>query len=177
MLVDDHHVVRLGLRTLFESVAHVAVVGEASTAAEAIALAGRCRPDVILLDVRLPDASGVEVCRGIRSSRPEIRVIMLTSYDDDEAVFASLMAGAAGYLLKSIDPQRLIEGVEAVARGRSLLDPEVTQSVLTRLRRPASVSQRDPLGELTEQERKILPLIARGKTNRQIAADLHQTSI
>jgi two-component system response regulator DevR len=173
LLVDDHHVVRLGLRALFETAPQVAVVGEAGTASEALTQARRCLPDVVLMDVRLPDGSGVEACREIRSQRPETQVIMLTSYADEDAVVASLMAGAAAYLLKSTDPERLIEAVEVVAHGRSLLDPGVTQTVLEWMRRVATQPQDDPLAELSEQERRILPLIAQGKTNREIAAALY----
>ena len=172
LLVDDHQVVRLGLRALFATVAQVVVVGEAGTVAAALAEAHRCQPDVVLLDVRLPDGSGVEACREIRSRRPETQVVMLTSYADDDAVVASILAGAAGYLLKQAEPARLIEAVVIVARGGSLLDPHVTQAVLARMRQLATQPQADPLAQLTEQERSILPLIAQGKTNRQIATAL-----
>jgi DNA-binding NarL/FixJ family response regulator len=146
------------------------VVGEAGTVAEAITQARRCQPDVVILDVRLPDGSGVEACREIRSERPEARVIMLTSYADEDAVLASVMAGASGYVLKQVEPDRLIEAVEIVARGGSLLDPSATDAVLGQLRR---LGTPEPDDGLTENERKILPLIAEGKTNRQIAADLY----
>jgi two-component system response regulator DevR len=172
LLVDDHKVVCLGLKALFETAAHFAVVGEARTAAEAIAQARRCRPDVILMDVRLSDGNGIEVCREIRSERPETRVIMLTSYSDEDAVLASITAGASGYLLKDSDAEQLIEAVKIVARGGSLLDPYVTQTVFERLRRVAMQPDDDPLRDLSEQERKMLPLVAQGKTNREIAGAL-----
>ena len=123
LLVDNHQIVRIGLATLFRTVPHFLVVGEAGTAAEAVAQAHQCAPDVVLMDVRLPDGTGIEACRQIRSERPEARVLMLTSYSDEEAVIASIMAGAAGYLLKDTDAEKLIEGIEAIARGGSLLDP------------------------------------------------------
>jgi DNA-binding NarL/FixJ family response regulator len=173
LLVDDHRVVRLGLRTLFETVAHFSVVGEAGTVATAIAEARRAQPDVILMDVRLPDGSGVEACREIRSERPRTRVLMLTSYTDEDAVVASIMAGAAGYLLKQTDPERLVEAVEIVARGGSLLDPAITQTVLQWMRRLGAQASDDPLTGLSDQERKILPLLAEGKTNREIAGVLY----
>jgi two-component system, NarL family, response regulator DevR len=173
MLVDDHRVVRLGLRTLFETVAHISLAGEAGTVAEAIVEARRCQPDVILMDVRLPDGSGVEACREIRSERPRTRVLMLTSFTDEDAVVASIMAGAAGYLLKQTDPERLVEAVEIVARGGSLLDPAITQTVLHWMQRLGAQASDDPLLGLSEQERKILPLLAEGKTNREIAGGLY----
>lgn len=172
LLVDDHAVVRLGLRTLFEAVPHFTVVGEAASIAEARALADRTQPDLVVMDVRLPDGSGVEACREIRSNWPHTRVLMLTSYADDDAVVASILAGAAGYLLKQTDPQRLIEAVEVAARGGSLLDPAITETVLAGMRRLAIFGDGDPLSSLGEQQRKMLPLIAQGKTNREIAAEL-----
>ena len=172
LLVDDHEVVRLGLRALFGTVAHITVAGEAATVAEAVAVARRCQPDVVLMDVRLPDGSGVDACRQIRSESPRTRVLMLTSYADEEAVVAAVMAGAAGYLLKQTDSERLIEAVEVVARGDSLLDPSITRTVLEWMRRLGVQASSDPLIGLSEQERKILLLIAEGKTNREIATTL-----
>ena len=171
LLVDDHAVVRLGLASLFRTVPHIELVGQAASVQEALREARRSHPDVVLMDVRLPDGSGVEACREIRSHLREIRVVMLTSYADEEAVVASIMAGAAGYLLKQCEPERLIEAVEVAARGESLLDPAVTELVLARLRRGGAMVS-DPLAALSEQERKILPLIAQGKTNREIGAEL-----
>ena len=135
LVCDDHEVVREGLRTLLGRQARMLVVAEAATAAEAIEAAARAKPDVVIMDVRLPDGSGVEACRTIREGRPETRVIMLTSYADDEALFASIVAGASGYLLKQTRGQAVLDAVDAVASGRSLLDPDVTGKVLERLRR------------------------------------------
>jgi two-component system response regulator DevR len=172
LLVDDHEVVRTGLRTLLGSVPHLDVVGEAASIEEAIVEARRCQPKVILMDVRLPDGSGVEACRQIRSESPEIRVLMLTSYDDEEAVVASILAGASGYLLKQANARQLLEAVQLVARGDSLLDPAVTHGVFERIQALLQHSTNDPLAILTQQERRILPLLAEGKTNREIAAAL-----
>ena len=171
MLVDDHEVVREGLRTLIGRHKEFTVAAEASTMAEAIAAAERARPDVIIMDVRLPDGSGVEACRAIRESRPETKVIMLTSYADDEALFASIVAGAAGYLLKQTRGQAVIDAITSVAQGRSLLDPDVTGKVLERVRRGRE--DEDPaFASLTDQERKVLGHLAEGKTNRDIGATL-----
>ena len=171
MLVDDHEVVREGLRTLIGRHTGLVVAAEASTMAEAIAGAAKAKPDVIIMDVRLPDGSGVEACRAIREARPETRVIMLTSYADDEALFASIIAGAAGYLLKQTRGQAVIDAITAVAQGRSLLDPEVTGKVLERVRRGRE--DEDPaFASLTDQEHKVLEQLAEGKTNREIGAVL-----
>jgi two-component system, NarL family, response regulator DevR len=169
LLVDNHQIVRIGLATLFRTVPHFLVIGEAGTVAEAVAQARHGAPDVVLMDVRLPDRSGIEASRQIRSERPEARVLMLTSYSDEEAVSASIMAGAVGYLLKDTDAEKLIEGIEGIARGGSLLDPAVTQTVLSWMQQPSTQVPSDPLAELSEREREILPLIAEGKTNREIA--------
>jgi two-component system response regulator DevR len=171
MLVDDHEVVREGLRTLIGRHKEMLVVGEAGTTAEAIETAAKAKPDVIIMDVRLPDGSGVEACRTIREARPETRVIMLTSYADDEALFASIVAGAAGYLLKQTRGQAVIEAITAVAQGRSLLDPDVTGKVLERVRRGRG--DEDPaFASLTDQERKVLEQLAEGRTNREIGETL-----
>jgi DNA-binding NarL/FixJ family response regulator len=171
MLVDDHEVVREGLRTLIGRHKEMLVVGEAGTTAEAIEIAGKSKPDVIIMDVRLPDGSGVEACRTIREARPETKVIMLTSYADDEALFASIVAGAAGYLLKQTRGQAVIDAITAVAQGRSLLDPDVTGKVLERVRKGRG--DEDPaFASLTDQERKVLEQLAEGKTNREIGAVL-----
>lgn len=174
LLVDDHAVLRVGLRTLLETVPGFEVIAEAGSRAAALAEARRGRPDVVIMDVRLPDGSGAEACREIRSERPETQVLILTSYADEEAILACIIAGAAGYLLKESDPETLIEAARLVARGKSLLDPAVTQTVLQWVRRqgPAG-SVGGPLAGLTAQERKIVPLIAKGKTNREIAAELY----
>lgn len=171
MLVDDHEVVREGLRTLIGRHKELTVVAEASTMAEAIAAAARAKPDVIIMDVRLPDGSGVEACRTIRETRPETKVIMLTSYADDEALFASIVAGAAGYLLKQTRGQAVIDAITSVSQGRSLLDPDVTGKVLERVRRGRE--DEDPaFASLTDQERKVLEHLAEGKTNREIGETL-----
>ncbi len=165
-LLDDHEIVRRGLRELFESEGDIEVVGEASTAGEAHARIPATRPDVAVLDVRLPDGDGIEVCRDIRSKHPEIACLMLTSYAEDEALFGAIMAGAAGYALKQMRGTDLVDGVRRIARGESLLDPSLISQVLERLRHPA---EPDDLAGLTDQERRILDLIAEGMTNRQIA--------
>jgi len=172
LLVDDHRVVRLGLAALFRTVPHFQVAGEAGTAAEALVEAQRCLPHVVLMDVRLPDGSGIEACREIRSALPDTRVVMLTSYSDEQAVVAAILAGAAGYLLKQTDPERLVGAVETVARGESLLDPAVTRIVFERLRQMGEVVVNDVFTGLTEQERRILPLSAVGRTNKEIAGAL-----
>src|ERR1039457_57500 len=155
-LRDDHEVVRSGLRTLLEATDDLVVVGEAGTAADALARIPAARPDVAILDVRLPDASGIEVCRDIRSQSPEIACVMLTSYADDEALFAAIMAGASGYVLKQVGGPSLVDDGRRVAAGESLLDPALTERVLERLREGP---EDDPLlGTLTPQERRILDL-------------------
>jgi two-component system response regulator DevR len=166
-LLDDHEVVRAGLRELLESTGDFEVVGEASTAEEALRRIPATRPDVAVLDVRLPDGTGVEVCREVRSRQPEVGCLMLTSFSDDEALFDSIMAGASGYVLKQIRGSALVDAVAKVAAGQSLLDPAVTARVLERIRR--GDEQDELLGRLTDQERRILELIGEGKTNRQIA--------
>ncbi len=171
LLVDDHEVVRMGLRTLLERREGLQVVGEAGTVADAVASARQWHPDVIVMDIRLPDGNGVEACREIRGERPETRVIMLTSYADDEAVYGSIMAGASGYLLKQTRGQNLAEAIERVGKGESLLDPAVTDKVLERMRSLAR-GEGDELAALTEQERRILGLIAEGKTNKEIAEEV-----
>jgi DNA-binding NarL/FixJ family response regulator len=170
-LLDDHEVVRRGLRELLESEPDIEVVGEASTAEEALARVAPSAPGVAVLDLRLPDGDGVEVCRDIRSRHPEIRCIILTSFSDDEALFQAIMAGASGYLLKQIRGTDLVDAVRRVAEGQSLLDPTVTARVLERIREGPETDER--LARLTEQERRILDLIAEGLTNRQIAEQVH----
>ena len=172
MLVDDHEVVRTGLRTLLERRPGLAVVAEAGTVAEAIAAAHQSHPDVIVMDIRLPDGNGIEACREIRADLPGTRVLMLTSYADDEAVYGSIMAGASGYLLKQTRGQSLSEAIEKVARGESLLDPSVTDKVLERMRALAR-GEGDELASLSEQEKRILALIAEGKTNKEIAGEIY----
>jgi two-component system response regulator DevR len=172
LIVDDHEVVREGLRSLLNRREGISVVGEAGTVSTAVQEAARLRPDVVIMDVRLPDGSGVEACREIRQENPDAKVIMLTSYADDEAVFASILAGAAGYLLKQTRGQALAEAIEAVAQGSSLLDPAVTQKVLERVRTLGGRRPDDSLSSLSDQEQKILLLIAEGKTNKEIAEEI-----
>jgi len=172
LVVDDHEVVRQGLVALLDRRAGFEVVAQAGSVAESIDQARLHRPDIVVMDVRLPDGSGVEACREIRAELPETRVIMLTSFPDDEAVLAAIIAGASGYLLKQIRARDLVAALEAVGRGESLLDPAVTERVLERVRRIAAGGANDELSVLTAQERKILMLVAEGKTNKEIAADV-----
>lgn len=170
-LVDDHDVVRRGLRAMIDAEDDIEVVGEAGSAGMALAEITRVQPDVAVLDVRLPDGSGVEVCREVRSNLPDVHCLMLTSFSDDEALFDAIMAGAAGYLLKEARGQDLVAAIRRVAAGESLLDPALTGKVLERLRRG---SQQDPrVASLTDQERTILDHITEGQTNRQIAEEIH----
>ncbi len=166
-LLDDHEVVRAGLKHLLESSGDIEVVGEAGTAEAAISRIPALMPDVAVLDARLPDGSGIDVCRQVRSSRPETKAIILTSYDDDEALFSAIMAGAAGYVLKQVNGQDLVNAVRHVAGGGSLLDPSVTAKVMERLREGVP-GEPEELKSLTPQERRILELVAQGLTNRQI---------
>ena len=170
-LLDDHEIVRRGLRELLEFEDDFEVVGEAGTAAEAQSRIPPTRPNVAVLDVRLPDGDGVEVCREIRSRYPDIQCLMLTSFADDEALFDAIMAGAAGYLLKEIKGPAIVDAIRRVAAGQSLLDPSLTKRVLDRLR--AGRQEDERLAPLTDQERRILDLIAQGMTNRQIADEIH----
>jgi DNA-binding NarL/FixJ family response regulator len=165
-LLDDHEVVRRGVRELLEAESDIIVVGEAGTAASALARIPALRPDVAVLDVRLPDGDGITVCRDIRSEMPEVACLMLTSFGDDQAIFDAIMAGAAGYVLKQIRGTDLVGAVRTVASGESMLDPEAASRVMKHLRDQAARS--DPLAGLTGQERKILELIGEGLTNRQI---------
>ncbi|HEY7270944.1 MAG TPA: response regulator transcription factor [Dehalococcoidia bacterium] len=173
MIVDDHDVVREGLRSLLNRREGMTVVAEAGTMQSAIDEALRVKPQVIVMDVRLPDGTGVEACREIRSDLPETRVIMLTSYADEEAIVSSIMAGASGYLLKQTRGQQLADAVITVARGDSLLDQKVIDRVMEHMRNAAAQAKADKQNELTEQEQKILALIAEGKTNREIAAEIY----
>ncbi len=173
-LLDDHEVVRAGLRDLLENAdENIAVVGEASTAAEALARIATFRPDVAILDVRLGEGEtdGIAVCREIRSAHPEIACLMLTSFADDEALFAAIMAGAAGYLLKEVRGRDIVGSVKRAARGESLLDPALTQKLIDRMRTGGPEDER--LARLTARERRVLDLVAEGKTNREIGAELY----
>ncbi|WP_232678630.1 response regulator transcription factor [Nocardioides sp. R-C-SC26] len=169
-LLDDHEVVRRGIRDLLEFESDIEIVGEAGTIAEAAVRIPALRPDVAILDGRLPDGSGIDLCRDIRSSHPEVRSLILTSYDDDDAVFAAIMAGASGYVLKQVRGNDLIDTVRRVAEGQSTLDPHVTATVLERMRSGPPVDEE--LDQLTSQEQRILALIGEGMTNRQIAAEM-----
>jgi DNA-binding NarL/FixJ family response regulator len=169
-LLDDHEIVREGLRALLDSQEGFEVVGEAATAAEALARIPPLAPDVAVLDVRLPDGSGVAVCRDVRAAQPEIRCLMLTSFADDEALFDAIVAGASGYVLKQIKGTDIVDAVRRVAAGESLLDPSATQRVLERIRNPPAEDER--LASLTPQERRILGHITDGLTNRQIADEM-----
>jgi DNA-binding NarL/FixJ family response regulator len=165
-LLDDHEIVRRGVRELLEAEADITVVGEAGTAESALARIPALRPDVAILDIRLPDGDGVSVCREIRSMMPKVACLMLTSFGDDEALFDAIMAGASGYVLKQINGIDLVGAVRTIASGESLLDPEAASRVMRRMRDQAV--RRDPLAELTGQEKRILELIGEGLTNRQI---------
>ncbi|WP_426244422.1 response regulator [Nocardioides sp. LHG3406-4] len=169
-LLDDHEIVRRGLRELLESQGDIEVVGESGLAREAVRRIPALRPDVAVLDGRLPDGSGVDVCREVRSQDPSIAALILTSYDDDDALFAAIMAGAAGYVLKQIRGNDLVETVRRVAAGQSMLDPAVTEKVLDRLR--SGPEEDAALASLTTQEKRILDLIGKGLTNRQIAEEM-----
>lgn len=171
LVVDDHEVVRAGLRTLLGDEGDIQVVGEAATAAETLRAVETQKPDVVLLDVRLPDGSGVEVCREIRARWSAVQVLMLTSYPDQDAVLGCIMAGAAGYLLKGVRSSALVEAIQTVARGGSLLDPEVTAQVMQQVRAPRAAG--NPVDMLTEQEMLILRLVAAGHTNRAIGEQIH----
>ena len=172
LIVDDHEVVRQGLVALLGRRPEFHVVAEAGTVAEAVAAARRFQPDLVVMDVRLPDGSGIEACREIRAELPDTRVVMLTSYPDEDAVLSAIIAGASGYLLKQVRARDLVAALQAVGRGESLLDPAVTGRVLDRVRRIATSDQPEELAQLTSQEQKILLLVAEGKTNKEIAADV-----
>ena len=169
-VLDDHEIVRRGVAELIGAEPDLEVVGEASTAAEAIRRIPAAGPDVAVIDARLPDGSGIEVCREVRAEHPEIRCLILTSYDDDEAIFAAVLAGASGYVLKQIRAAHLLDAIRQLAAGRSLLDPDVTEALLRRIR---NGTKEDPrLASLNEQERRILDLITEGLTNREIGEQL-----
>jgi DNA-binding NarL/FixJ family response regulator len=172
MLVDDHEVVRRGLQMLLSASQDLTVVAEAGSVREAVAEAARARPDVIVMDVRLADGSGIEATREIRSSHPDIRVLMLTSFADDEAVLASVLAGASGYVLKQIQGDALLSAIRTVGRGQSLLDAQVTDPILERLRKGKHMVGDEKLQRLSGQEERILSLLAGGKTNREIGEAL-----
>jgi two-component system, NarL family, response regulator DevR len=173
MLVDDHEVVRNGVRALLDASDDIVVTAEAGSVREAIDEAERTRPDVVVMDVRLADGSGIEATREIRARRPKTQVLMLTSFADDEALFASIMAGAAGYVLKQVRGGELVRAIRAVGEGQSLLDPAVTSAVLDRLRKGKHLLKDEKLARLSPQEERILTGVAAGKTNREIGDELH----
>lgn len=173
LIVDDHEVVRIGIRTLLASVAGIKIIGEGSTAAEAVEQTAKLRPDVVLLDVRLPDGSGVEACRQIKADNPDTRVVMLTSFSDEEAIVGAVMAGASGYLLKQADGERLTQAIRDATEGESSLDPRAAGTLISQFRELSAKQGENELAALTERERKMLALIAEGYTNRAIGEVLH----
>jgi DNA-binding NarL/FixJ family response regulator len=173
LLVDDHEVVRSGVRALLQATDDIIVTAEAGTVREAVDEADRARPDVVVMDVRLADGSGIEATREIRAKHPKTAVVMLTSFADDEALFASIMAGAAGYVLKQVKGGELVRAIRTVGKGESLLDPAVTSAVLDRLRRGKHLVSDEKLARLSPQEERILNGIADGRTNREIGDELH----
>lgn len=173
LLVDDHEVVRSGVRALLQATDDIIVTAEAGTVREAVDEADRARPDVVVMDVRLADGSGIEATREIRARHPKTAVIMLTSFADDEALFASIMAGAAGYVLKQVKGGELVRAIRTVGRGESMLDPAVTSAVLDRLRKGKHLMADEKLARLSPQEERILNGIADGKTNREIGEELN----
>jgi len=173
MLVDDHEIVRDGIRAMLDAEDDIVVTSEASSVREAVDEAARTRPNVVVMDVRLSDGSGIEATREIRAARPETKVLMLTSFADDEALFSSIMAGASGYVLKQVKSGDLLRAIRAVGAGDSLLDPSVTNAVLDRLRKGKHLMKDEKLARLSPQEERILQLIAEGWTNRQIGDELH----
>jgi len=172
VLVDDHEVVRLGLKSLLEHRENFEVVGEAASAREAVEQVARQRPDIVLMDIRLPGASGIEACEEITTQYPNTRVIMLTSYAEDEMLFSAIRAGASGYVLKQIAGEDLIKAIEAVGKGEALLDPAVTQRVFQEVRRAVKEEEASAFANLSQQERHVLMLVSEGKTNREIAKAL-----
>jgi DNA-binding NarL/FixJ family response regulator len=172
LLVDDHEIVRVGLRSVLGQNHGIVVVGESASMAEAVGLAGKLKPDVILMDIRLPDGSGVDACREILAVHPGIQVIFLSSYADDDSVLAAVMAGARGYVLKELDSPSLLRAIHGVVEGQSILDPAVTDRALRWLRGFAT-DQDLPSGKLSAQEERVLALVAEGKTNKEIASALN----
>ncbi len=172
LIVDDHEVVRLGLKALLEHHPQFEVIGEAGNAKDAIELVGQIKPDIVLMDIRLPGTSGIEACEEITHNYPETRVVMLTSYAEDEMLFSAIRAGASGYVLKQIGGDDLIRALEAVGRGEALLDPAVTQRVFQEVRRAVKEEEASAFANLSQQERHVLLLVSEGKTNREIAKSL-----
>jgi DNA-binding NarL/FixJ family response regulator len=172
LLVDDHEVVRLGLKSLLERHPQFDVVGEASSTREALELVNSIHPDVVVMDIRLPGTSGIEACEEITRLFPEIKVIMLTSYAEDEMLFSAIRAGASGYILKQIGGEDLVRALEAVGRGEAMLDPTVTQKVFQEVRRAVKKEEASAFAHLSQQEKHVLLLVSEGKTNREIAKSL-----
>ncbi len=172
LIVDDHQVTRLGLRTLLGSLPEFEIVGEAGSVSEATEALARSHPDVVLLDLRLPDGSGIEVCRRLQTMNLGTKALILTSYSDDQLVFDAIAAGADGYLLKEINGDSLIQALRDVSSGKSILDPAVTRRVMTRIRNPSSSAVRNKLDVLSAQERRVVALVAEGKTNKEIGKEM-----
>lgn len=170
LIADDHEVVRIGLASLLDRQPGFSVVGEARSGAEAVAMARMTRPDVVVMDIRMPDGSGIDACRAITGEQPTIPVVMLTTYADSDALFAAIDAGASGYVLKRVGSTELVDAVRTVAAGGSLLDPAVTRSVLDRLRNASRLEEAGAFADLTEQERRVLAHLADGASNREVAA-------
>jgi len=173
IIVDDHEVVRLGLRSLLDQYPQYEVVAEASNAKESISMVDTFEPDIVLMDIRLPGKSGIEACEEIKEKHPELRVIMLTSYAEDEMLFSAIKAGASGYVLKQIDSEGLVKSLDAVARGEASLDPAVTQRVFQEVRRAVKEEEAASFSDLSQQEKMVLKLVSEGKTNREIAQSLY----
>ena len=173
VLVDDHEVVRLGLKTLLERHTQFEVIGEAGTAREAIELASRLKPDVMIMDIRLPGASGIEACEQITRNNPDVKVIILTSYAEDDMLFSAIRAGASGYVLKQIGGEDLIKAIESVGRGEALLDPAVTKRVIQEVRRAVKGEEASAFVNLSQQEKHVLMAVSEGRTNREIAKALY----
>jgi two-component system, NarL family, response regulator DevR len=173
LLVDDHEVVRLGLRTLFKRAPAIQIIGEAATMHEAIRETARLAPDVILMDIRLPDGNGVEACREIKEAHPHIHVLFLTSFSDDDTVLSTVFSEASGYLLKEVDSEALVRAIEAVAQGQSILDPAVKDRVLSRFQKEADEGKLPATEPLSPQEQRVLTLVAKGHTNKEIATAMN----
>ena len=173
IIVDDHEIVRLGLRSLLDQYPQYEVVAEASNAKESISMVDSFEPDIVLMDIRLPGRSGIEACEEIKEKHPEVRVIMLTSYAEDEMLFSAIKAGASGYVLKQIDSEGLVKSLDAVARGEASLDPAVTQRVFQEVRRAVKEEEAASFSDLSQQEKMVLKLVSEGKTNREIAQSLY----
>jgi len=173
IIVDDHEIVRLGLKSLLDQYPQYEVVSEAKNAKEAIAQVETYKPDIVLMDIRLPGKSGIDACEEIKQNFPDVKVIMLTSYAEDEMLFSAIKAGASGYILKQIDSSGLAKSIEAVARGEASLDPAVTQRVFQEVRRAVKDEEAASFSELSQQERMVLKLVSEGKTNREIAQSLY----